>query len=575
MTVQNADVARILREVGDLLAVDGANEFRVRAYRDAATTLERLSDDIAERVQDGEDLTELEGIGDDLAEKIEEIVETGRLEQLDALRDRVPPGLADVLDLPDLGAERVRTLHEELGIEGIDDLEAAAREGNVQEVEGFGERMEEQVLDAIEQYRERAGRFLWSTAEDSAEALAEHLRGIDAAREVIVAGSFRRKKATVGDLDVLVVTDDPGPLVERFVGYDHVEDVEAEGERHATVRLASGLTADLLAVPEEEKGSALFHWTGAKAHNVALRRQAQDRGWTLHEHGLFEEEDDEEGECLAGATEDELYDAFDLAWIPPELREDEGEFEAARDDELPDLITLEDLRGDLQCHTTASDGRADLREMAETAQTLGHEYLAITDHAGEEGVLPGLDADELRSHWEAMDDLQDDLDDLTLLRAVEVNVLEDGSLSLPDDVLEDAELVVAGLHSQLDLDRDEQTDRIVRALEHPLVRLLVHPTCRRLGERDPLELDFDRILEAARDHDTWLEINAQPDRLDLPPRLARRAKRAGVPLAIDTDAHGTGELEFLRHGIHHARRAWLTAADVINTLPLDELRDHL
>lgn len=575
MPVHNSDVARILQEVGDLLAVDGANPFRVRAYRDAATTIERLGDDVADRVAEGADLTELEGIGDDLAEKIREIVESGRLRQLDELRDEVPRGLAQVLDLPDLGAERVRTLHEELGIEGIDDLERAAREGKVREVEGFGERMEEQILDGIEQYRKQKDRFLLSTAEESAEPLAEHLREEETAQEVLVAGSFRRRKETVGDLDILVVTGDPGPVVERFVGYDRVEEVEAEGDRHATVRLSSGLTADLLAVPEEEKGAALFHWTGSKAHNVALRRKAQDRGWTLHEHGLFEEDNGEAGERLAGATEEELYAAFDLDWVPPELREDEGEFDAARDGELPDLLTRDDLRGDLQCHTTASDGRASLREMAETARELGHQYLAVTDHAGEEGILPGLDADELKSHWEEMDHLQGDLTGLTLIRAVEVNVLKDGSLSLPDEALEDAELVVAGLHSHFDLDREEQTDRIVRAVEHPSVRLLAHPTCRRLGEREPLDVDFDRILEAAQEEETWLEIDAQPDRLDLPSRLARRAMNAGVPLAVDSDAHGTSELELLRFGVDQARRAWLTADDVINTLPLDELRDHL
>ncbi len=576
MPVYNSDVVDTFNEVADLLEIEGANEFRVRAYRNAARTISTLSRNVAHMVEAGEDLTELPGIGEDLAGKIEEIVHTGDLKQLAELRQRTPPEVAEMLDVAGLGPKRVQTIHEELGVTTLEELRQAAAQGKIRDLYGLGQKTEQKILEDVERLRaegerERTRR---DVAEERVEPLLEFLRSLDAVERVEAAGSYRRKKETVGDLDILATSEAGEAVISRFVEYEDVEEIVSQGETRSTVVFRSGLHVDLRVVEERSYGAALLYFTGSKAHNIVLRNMALDRGWKINEYGVWDTTGEAaEEEQIAGESEEEMYALLDLPWIAPELREDRGEVEAARKGRLPDLITLDDVRGDLQCHTTASDGRASLEEMARAAQALGREYLAITDHSAYIGVTQGLDAEELERRMDEIDQLNERMEDIVLLKSVEVDIMEDGSLDLPDRVLEKLDLVTVAVHSHFDLPAEEQTERLIGAMDNPTCNILAHPTGRQIGKRPGYAIDLDRLMDAALERGCFMEINAQPDRLDLDDVASQMARERGLKLAISTDAHSTEELAFMRFGVYQGRRGWLEPEDVLNTRSWDDLKD--
>ncbi|MBA1147938.1 DNA polymerase/3'-5' exonuclease PolX [Ectothiorhodospiraceae bacterium WFHF3C12] len=570
MTVHNAEIARQFNLLADLLEIEDANPFRVRAYRNAARIVEGMAHSVAEMVERGEDLSEIYGIGEDLARKIEELVKTGELSALQDEEKRVPVQLTELMRIDQLGPRRVKQLYRELGIKTLADLSRAAKAGKVQELEGFGEKTEAKILAGLEQLTSSGRRTKLSEATEIAESLADYLRGLEGISKVTVAGSYRRRKETVGDLDLLAVTEDGAQVMNRFVDYPEVEEVVSKGTTRSTVRLRTGLQVDLRLVPGRSYGAALCYFTGSKAHNVEIRTRAAQRGLKLNEYGLFKD-----NEYVAGRTEKSVYEQVGLAYIEPELRENTGEVEAAEAGQLPELVTMDDIRGDLHAHTNATDGHATLREMARAAADRGYEYLAITDHSKRVTMARGLDEKRLRKQLESIDALNDELRDITLLKGCEVDILEDGQLDLPDSVLEELDLTVCSVHYHRELSRKKQTERIIRAMDDPCFTILGHPTGRLINEREPYEVDMEALMEEAAERGCHMELNAQPSRFDLIDAHRRMARDMGVKVAICTDAHSTDNLDYMRFGVEQARRGWLTADDIINTRRLPALRKLL
>ncbi len=570
MPIHNTDVARIFNQVADLLEISGANEFRVRAYRNAARTVEDQPQSVAKMLDEGEDLSELSGIGKDLAGKIEEIVETGSLGMLEDLKEEIPGELSDLLKVAQLGPRRVATLHQELGIDNLDDLAAAAKQNRIRELNGFGEKMEEKILEELKRRQDAAARTKLPAAEQVVEPLVEYLKDIDGVKKVAIAGSFRRRKDTVGDLDILVTCREDSPVMDRFADYEDVEDVIARGKTKSSVRLRGGLQVDLRVVPEVAYGAALFYFTGSKEHNVAVRKMAVKKDLKINEYGVFRGEDEDE-ERIAGKSEAEVFDTVDLPYIPPELRENRGEIEAAQKGELPALIELDDIRGDLHAHTKATDGHASLKEMVEAAKELGYSFVAITEHSQAVTVAKGLNRKRLEKQIDEIDQLTDEYPAFRILKGIEVDILEDGSLDLPDAILAKLDLRVCSVHSKFGLSAEKQTERIIRAMDNPYFNILGHPTGRLINEREPYGVDMEKIMEAARERGCFLELNAHPDRLDLNDHHCRMAKDIGVKVAISTDAHSTTGLRNMKYGVYQARRGWLTKDDVINTRRVADL----
>lgn len=570
--VQNAEIARILREVADLLEVEGANPFRVRAYRNAARTIEEHPEPAAAIVRDDpKRLTELPGIGEDLAGKIAEIVETGTLGALRSIEHEAPRGAVELMRIPGLGPKRARVLCDTLGIRSLAGLARAARTGRIRTVPGFGAKTEERILRELTAHgtgdiTER--RVLRAVAAQYGEALLTYLRHTPGVRRADLAGSYRRCKETVGDLDILVTGDADGVLAaaDRLVAYPEVRQVLAHGRTKASVRLRSGLQVDLRVLPERSYGAALHYFTGSKAHNIAVRRLGQRRGLKINEYGIFRG-----ARHVGGAEEEEVFAAVKLPWIPPELRENNGEIEAARDGTLPTLVELRHIRGDLQAHTTDSDGRDTLDAMAEAAEALGYAYLAITDHTPSVRVAGGLDRAGFRRQRKRIDRLNARLRTLTVLAGAEVDIHADGSLDLDDETLATLDVVLVSIHSKFDLPPDAQTRRVLRALRHPSVDVFAHPTGRLIGSRRGAAFDLDEVCRAAADHGIFLEVNAQPERLDLDDVSCRAAVAHGVGVVISTDAHAVAELRHMRWGVDQARRGWVGRTHVINTRPLDAL----
>ncbi|HEY7682591.1 MAG TPA: DNA polymerase/3'-5' exonuclease PolX [Gemmatimonadales bacterium] len=562
--MENAEIARLFRELADLLDIEGANPFRVRAYRTAARTLEAHPEPVAELAANTPKmLTELPGIGDDLAGKIVEIVRTGRLGALEEAGRRVPHGLASLLRVPGLGPKRVQTLFHTLGVRTPGELRQACQAGRVAELRGFGEKLEQRLLKDLSEHRAERERLPRPAAAQYAEAILEHVRSAPGLLQAEWAGSFRRCKDTVGDLDLLVSARRAEPVIDRFLAYPEVDQILAHGGSRAAVRLRSGLQIDLRVLDAECYGAGLYYFTGSKAHNIAVRRLAQARGLKVNEYGVWRGQ-----RRIAGRTEREVVEAIGLPLIPPELREDRGEVEAARAGALPRLVKLQDIRGDLQCHTTASDGRDSLAAMAHAAQAQGYQYLAITDHTPHVRVAGGLDREGFRLQRKAIDKLNRTLSGFTILAGAEVDILRDGDLDLDDETLRSLDIVVISLHSALALPRREQTRRVLKALANPAVDILAHPTGRLLGRRAGADLDLSQVARAAADRGVMLEVNAQPDRLDLDDEAIRAVLQLGVRLTISTDAHAAAELAFMRWGVDQARRGWASPAQVANTLPL-------
>jgi len=570
MPVVNASIAAIFDEIADLLDIQGANPFRVRAYRNAARTIGELGTDVRNLVKGGTPLTDIPGIGDDLARKIEEILETGKCEALEKLHRQMPPAVTELLKLPGLGPKRVKTLWHELDIETLGQLLKAAQAGRIRALHGFGEKTEQSILQAVERQLAHHPRFKLAAAAQYAEAYLAYLRALPGVERAEAAGSFRRCKETVGDLDLLIIAGNAAEAMQRFVTYEDVTQVTASGETRASVLLKNGLQVDARVMPAESYGAALVYFTGSKAHNIAIRRIAQERGLKINEYGVFRGQ-----RRVAGETEESVYAAVGLPWIPPGLRENLGEIEAASQGKLPHLIELSDLRGDLHAHSKASDGHDSLIAMAEAAQRLGLEYLAITDHSKHLTVAHGMDAARLLKQAGEIDRLNRQLSGITLLKGIEVDILDDGSLDLPDSVLAGLDIVVAAVHSKFDLPRARQTERILKALANPHVHILAHPSGRLIEQREAYDVDMQKILRAAKAHAVALEVNAHPDRLDLTDTHCRAAKQEGALLSINSDAHSTFELSALRFGVGQAQRGWIEKADVLNARGLADLQAWL
>ncbi len=566
MPVQNTEIADIFYEIADLLEIEGANPFRVRAYRDAARTIEGHPRRVFEMVESGETLEDIPGIGEDLANKIEEIATTGNLAFYEKLLSRTPHSLIQLLDISGLGPKRVQKLYQELGISNIEELRAAIESGEVEKLEGFGQKTVENILEALEADSFQEERTRLDIAEQFVDPLVNFLRHDDSVQEAAIAGSYRRRKPTVGDLDIIAVSNEGKRVAEAFVNYDSVAEILSKGETKSSVKLRSGLQVDLRVVPEESYGAALLYFTGSKAHNIHLRNMAVDRGLKINEYGVFEDD-----ERILGATEKEIYEYFEMPYIEPELRKDTGEIEAALNHELPHLIELDDIRGDLQMHTVSSDGDHTVAEMAEAAKALGYAYIAITDHSAYIGVTEGLEADDIDAYIDKIDTFNNSHDGIRVLKGVEVDIHEDGSLDLPDEALKKLDIVLGSIHSHFNLSEEKQTERILRAMDNPYFNILAHPTTRRIGSREPIALDMERIMEAALEKGCFLEINASPERLDLWDQYIRLAGDMGLMLSISTDAHRKSGLSDMKYGVFQARRGWAEKSQILNTKPLDKL----
>jgi DNA polymerase (family X) len=585
MPVQNAEIAVMFDQAAELLEIAGESQFRARAYRRAARVIDGLPHSVRSLLSTGRDLSELPGIGKDLAGKIGAIVDTGHFELLDTLKKKLPGDLGDMAALPGLGPKRVKLLHDKLEVRTLDDLRRVLRSGALAELKGFGPVSAKKLASALDKPREQK-RFRLAVAEAEAEALTAYLRSAAAGPEVpvsgrggrgrgriariTVAGSLRRRRETVGDLDMLATAKDGVAVGDRLVAYDSVAEVLAHGPTRTTVVLRSGLQVDVRAVPEESYGAALMYFTGSKAHNIALRAIAIAHGWKLNEYGLFSGR-----RRIAGTTEEEVYGKLGLTYIPPEMREDRGEVALAAAGKVPRLVALDDMRGDLHVHSDWTDGTAPIETMAEAARALGYAYIALTDHSRRVAMAHGLDPARVSRQIREIDKINARLSGITILKGIEVDILKDGDLDLPDATLAKLDVVVASVHSFFDLPREAQTERVIRAMQNLHVSIIGHPTGRLIGSRAPYEIDMERVIAAARELGCCLEINAQPDRLDLNDVHAQAAKAAGVRLAISTDSHSVNGFRNMRFGIDQARRAWLTADAVINTRPLNELRRML
>ena len=564
--MQNAEIARLLGDVADLLEISAGNPFKVRAYRNAARTVADHPDPIAELVSGGEfDLTDLAGIGGGIAKEITALVETGVLPQRQQLIAAIPPGLLDLLRIAGLGPKRVKLFHDELKVNSVADLKAALDAGNVAKLPGFGPKLLEKIREGVAAAASGDGhkRMVLHEAEQYARAIVEYLKAGGGIDEIDVAGSFRRRKETIGDLDIVVTSSKPAAVIERFGKYGEVTHVAAQGDTRSTVRLSSGLQVDLRVVEPSCFGAAMQYFTGSQAHNIELRKIAQAKKLKLNEYGVFRG-----SKCISGRTERDVYAALGLDWIPPELRENRGEIALAKAHKLPALVTLDDIRGDLQMHTDASDGKATLAEMVEAARGLRYEYIAITDHSPRTSMA-GQTPAEIRAQWKVIDTLNKGMRGFRVLKSVEMDILESGKLDLPDDLLAEADYVVATIHYGLKQPERQLTDRVLGAIANRWVDAIGHPTGRIVPVRPSYPLDFDVVAKAAAAAKCLLEINGS-ERMDLPDTLAVAAKSHGVRFVLSTDAHNTRELGFMKFAVAVARRAGLEAGDIANTRPLPE-----
>ncbi len=563
----NAEVSAVFVEIAQLLEVQGGNPFRIRAYRNAARMLDALGQDVRTLVDKPDALDALPGIGQDLAGKITEIVKTGSCALVERLRKELPPGMAELLKIPGLGPRRVHALYQELGVETPQQLRQAAQQGRVRSVQGWGPISEQRILAAITRMQRKDRRYRRDTLEPVAQALLDDLHAMPGVHQALAVGSLRRGSDTVGDIDLLVTAEKPGKLMDRLSHSKEVQLVLAKGVIRCSLLHRSGVQIDVRAVAPVSWGAAALYFTGSKAHNMAMRRLAQSRGLKLNEYGLYRGR-----QRIAGTTEESVFAALGLAFIAPELREDRGELAAAASAALPHCVRLCDLQGDLHAHTTDSDGVDSLEAMAAAAQALGLHYLAITDHGSLLGPPHGLDENALLRQIDRIDAINARGGNFLLLKGVEVDILEDGSLGLPDALLRRLDLVVAAVHSGFELGREQQTDRLLRAMDRPCFSLLAHPLGRLINERPPCDIDLLRLLRKARERGCFLELNAQPVRLDLSDLACRMAKSEGVLISINSDAHSAAQLGYLRWGIAQARRGWLEPGDLLNTRTADALR---
>ncbi len=570
MPIHNADVADIFEEIADYLEIEGGNPFRIRAYRNAVRTVTDLGLELNDMVAKKEDLTRLPGIGKELSAKLVEILETGTAKALKKLQRRIPREVRQILKIPNLGPKRVSILYNDLNIQSLEQLLQAAKDGRLRALSGFGEKIENHILEAVKAHAEKEKRFKLGFVNPYVDSLLSYLKEIRSVNQVAVAGSYRRSKETVGDLDILVTAQKNSLVMDRFVAYDEVADVLSRGTTRCSVNLRCGLQVDLRLVEPESFGAALQYFTGSQAHNIAIRRLGRQHGLKINEYGVFKFE-----RRVAGESEESVYLAIGLSCIPPELRENRGEIEACRERRLPELIEFKDLKGDLHVHTRASDGRSSIKEMALAAKKRGLRYIAITEHSDRLKIAGGIGSSRLLQQIEEIDKVNEELNGIAILKGIEVEILEDGRLDLSNEVLKKLDLVVGSIHNQFNLSLEKQTRRILRAMDHPYFSILAHPTGRLIDEREPYKVDLMQIIHKARRRGCFLELNANPRRLDLDDTYCRVAKEEGVLVAINADAHSLDSFDHLRYGVGQARRGWLEKDDVLNTRPLEELKKLL
>jgi DNA polymerase (family 10) len=565
--MNNAAIAAVFDQIADLLEFDGANPFRVRAYRKGSQVMGDLTESAATIVADeGRSLTDLEGIGDELATKIMTILDTGELPMLEELQAKIPPGAIAMMRINGVGPKKAAAIHKELGVSSLAELKEACEEGRVQQLKGFGKKTEEAILAGME-FAEKSGeRIYWSKADWLAEKLLAHMQQCKAIEQIEMAGSYRRGRETVGDLDCLTVSSDVRSVMNQFEAFEQRADTIARGETKMAIRTHAGLQIDLRVVPAESFGAALQYFTGSKDHNVTMRGMAKKRNLKISEWGVFQIDDNGGESYVAGRTEEEVYATLDLPWFPPELRENRQEFTWAAEGELPELIEEKHIRGDLHMHTNETDGKATLAEMIEAAIARGLQYIAITDHSQRVSMANGLTPKRLLAQWKQIDEMRKEFgDQIGILKGIECDILEAGGMDLPDDVLAQGDWIIASVHYGQQQSREQITERILGALENPHVNVIAHPTGRLINKREAYEVDMDAVIAAAKSHGKLLELNANPMRLDLHDIHCAAAKRAGVPIVINTDAHSTDQLDKMRYGIMQARRAGLTKADCANT----------
>jgi DNA polymerase (family 10) len=572
--LENKEIARVLWETADLMEIAAEDSFRIRSYRNGATAVEGHPERVEDILRDpARKVTDIPGIGKGLAAVLAEIVDHRSCERRDALLQKFPTGALEFLKIQGLGPKGIALIFEHYRIGTIDELERLCLDHKLRVLPRMGAKLEEKVLRSIAQYRLRTGRYLLSYAEDTAAELSQALRQVPGVEDVTPAGSLRRGRETVGDLDLLVTGPNADAALDRFLAYPKVDEVLARGENKASAKVGrEGLQVDVRALPRESFGAAMQYFTGSKEHNVALRARAVRLGLKLSEYGLYRAQDDAR---VAGETEAGVYEALGLAWIPPELRENHGEIEAAAEGRLPKLVELEDVRGDLHMHTTETDGRATLEEMADAAAAMGYAYIAITDHSKALAMANGLDEKRAVEFARRVREINRDGTGIRIFSGIECDILKDGAMDLADGALAELDLVIGSVHSHMNMESAEMTDRLLRALESPYLRILGHPTGRLLLQRDPFPFDFERVVEAAVRRGVWLEINASPERLDLNAVNARAAKAKGARFTISTDAHHPQHLAGMRYGVATARRGWLGPADIVNTLPLHKFAEAL
>jgi DNA polymerase (family 10) len=569
--MKNAEVARILRNISILLDM-GDVQFKPRAYEKAALSIEGMEEDVEELYAKGglKVLKQIPGVGESIAEKIEELITTGKLAYYEELRKKAPVDLETLSGIEGLGPKKIKVLWQKLGVKSMDDLEKAALEHKISGLPGFKKKSEENILKGIEFAKKNTGRYILGFTLPLIREIEGRLKKRPEVKNVVAAGSVRRMKETIGDVDFLVVSDEPDVVADFFVSMPEVIQVLEKGKTKTSVKFKIGLNADVRVLPEESFGAALQYFTGNKPHNIELRRIAQKKGWKLSEYGIFRKD-----KQIAGRTEEEVYEKLGLKWIPPEMRENTGEIEAAKKGELPNLIGYEDLKGDLQVHTNWTDGQNSIEEMAEQAKKSGLEYVVVSDHTKYLAMTGGLDEKGLLEQRKEIDQVNQKLAGFTVLQGAEVNILKDGELDVPDTALKSLEVVSVAVHSHFNMAKEEMTKRVMKAVENPNVDIFLHPTTREIRKREPIQLDLEAVMDAAKDCGTILDIDSYPDRLDLKDEHIKKAIQRGAKLGISSDSHSTVHFHYLELGIAQARRGWATAKDVVNTRKLDDFKKLL
>ncbi len=570
--MNNNKIAATLEQLADLMEFQGANAFRLRAYRNGARTIRELPESIVSMLDNEEDLTKLDGIGKGVAQKCKELVETGSLSQLTEILKEVPRSVLDLLNIPKLGPKKAAALFNELEIESLEQLKQACMDGKVRELSGFGEKTEQQILEGISIAADANKRILWAKADELANQLREYMKKCKSVKQLDFAGSYRRGKETVGDLDMLVDSTDSDKVMDHFAQFEGITTVIVRGETKMSVRMENEFQIDLRVVPTKSFGAALQYFTGSKEHNVKLRGRARKMGLKVNEWGVYEVIGEKET-WVAGKSEKDVYKVLGLPVMVPEIRESRGEIEAAENKKLPILITVDDIVGDLHMHTTATDGQSSIEEMADAARERGLQYIAITDHSKRVAMANGMDDKRTLSQWKKIDKINSNSkDDFLILKGIECDILENGKMDLSQNVLSQADFVIASIHYGQNQPRQQITDRILGALENPFVSMIAHPTGRLLNKRPAYDVDMDAVIQAAKANKKLLELNANPYRLDLNDINLAAAKAQGVPIVINTDAHRINGLDMMQYGVKQARRGWLTKSDVANTLPWSELK---